>query len=82
MLFRSPTLLVEFLTATGPELSKYFASLDPHAPAPFPVAWAGELRLSTGSTPAATTRSIGIISNRFVTPSAHHRSPADSGCTR
>ena len=38
----SPTLLVEFLTATGPELSKYFASLDPHAPAPFPVAWAGE----------------------------------------
>jgi uncharacterized protein (TIGR03083 family) len=37
-----PRLLVEFLEVTGPQLAAYFASLDPAAAAPFPVAWAGD----------------------------------------
>lgn len=38
----SPRLLLEFMEVTGPELNRLFASLDPFAPAPFSVAWAGE----------------------------------------
>ena len=38
----SPRLLMEFLAMVGPQLSAYIASLDPQAPAPFGVAWAGE----------------------------------------
>lgn len=38
----SPAILVELLAFTGPQVSAYFASLDPDAPAPYPVAWAGE----------------------------------------
>jgi uncharacterized protein (TIGR03083 family) len=38
----SPTLLMEFLALTGPQLAAYYASLDPQAPALFSVAWAGE----------------------------------------
>lgn len=38
----SPTVLLELLRVTGPALSAHIVSLDPHAPALFPVAWAGE----------------------------------------
>lgn len=38
----SPALLVELLRHTGQHLSAHYASLDPDAPAIFPVAWAGE----------------------------------------
>lgn len=38
----SPRVLVDLLRVTGPEVARTFASLPPHAPAPFPVAWAGE----------------------------------------
>lgn len=38
----SPRLLVELLAVTGPEVSRMFEGLDPHGPALFPVAWAGE----------------------------------------
>ena len=38
----SPSILTELLEVTGKEYSKYIASLDPHADAIFPVAWAGE----------------------------------------
>jgi uncharacterized protein (TIGR03083 family) len=37
----SPGVLIELLEFTSPKVSKYFASLDPDAPATFPVAWAG-----------------------------------------
>jgi len=42
----SPRVLVELLRATGAELVKLFSTLDPHAPALFPVAWAGEAKSS------------------------------------
>lgn len=38
----SPRLLVELHGFTGPEVARLFEGLDPHAPALFPVAWAGE----------------------------------------
>ena len=38
----SPRLLVEFLEITGAQVCELFKSLDPFAPAPFGVAWAGE----------------------------------------
>lgn len=38
----STPLLVELLDVTGEWLSAFIESLDPHAPALFPVAWAGE----------------------------------------
>ena len=38
----SPRLLVDLLAVTGPQVSAYLASLDPEAPAHFPVGWAGE----------------------------------------
>jgi len=38
----SPRLLTDFLAATGPEVSRLFAGLDPFGPALFSVAWAGE----------------------------------------
>jgi uncharacterized protein (TIGR03083 family) len=38
----SPALLVEFLAITGPQQAAYVMSLDPDAPAAFPVAWAGD----------------------------------------
>ena len=38
----SPRVLIELLDLTEPALSRYFRSLDPHAPARFGVAWAGE----------------------------------------
>jgi hypothetical protein len=38
----SPTLLIEMLEWTAPQLWRYFASLDPDGPAVFPVSWAGE----------------------------------------
>jgi uncharacterized protein (TIGR03083 family) len=38
----SPRLLTELLDLSGSELSDYFRTLDPHAPARFGVAWAGE----------------------------------------
>jgi len=38
----SPRLLVDLLALTGPQVSAYLASLDPRAPAVFPVGWAGE----------------------------------------
>ena len=37
----SPTVLIELLEFTSPKVAKHFASLDPEAPAPFPVGWAG-----------------------------------------
>jgi uncharacterized protein (TIGR03083 family) len=38
----SPQVLLEMLDLTEPALSDYFRTLDPHAPARFGVAWAGE----------------------------------------
>lgn len=38
----SPPVLIELLDGTAPAVHAYFRSLDPHAPALFPVAWAGE----------------------------------------
>jgi len=38
----SPALLVSLLHITGKMVSAHYASLDPEAPAIFPVAWAGE----------------------------------------
>ncbi len=38
----SPRLLIEFLDVTGAPVCELFKSLDPHAPALFGVAWAGE----------------------------------------
>ena len=38
----SPRVLMRFLELTGPDVSELFASLDPHGPAFFPVAWAHE----------------------------------------
>jgi uncharacterized protein (TIGR03083 family) len=38
----SPRVLIDFLDVTGPQLHAFFRSLDPHAPAAFGVAWAGE----------------------------------------
>lgn len=38
----SPSLLIQFHEVTGPQLCAYFASLDPHKPAPVSVLWAGE----------------------------------------
>ena len=38
----SPALLVELLATTGPAIVALMSSADPHAPATFPVAWAGQ----------------------------------------
>ncbi len=38
----SPTLLLELLETTGQQYHTYLTTLDPEAPAVFPVAWAGE----------------------------------------
>lgn len=38
----SPRMLTTLLKTTGPELAAFVTSLDPLAPALFPVAWAGE----------------------------------------
>lgn len=38
----SPQLLVEFLDITGAQVSRFFKTLDPFAPAMFSVAWAGQ----------------------------------------
>jgi uncharacterized protein (TIGR03083 family) len=40
----SPRVLAELLAVTGPAVSGLVASLPPHGPALFPVAWAGEDR--------------------------------------
>jgi uncharacterized protein (TIGR03083 family) len=39
----SPTMLISLLKITGPQYCQYYASLDPHAPAKYSVAWAGEV---------------------------------------
>jgi uncharacterized protein (TIGR03083 family) len=38
----SPPVLLDWLDRTGPQVHAFFRSLDPHAPALFSVAWAGE----------------------------------------
>jgi uncharacterized protein (TIGR03083 family) len=38
----SSKLVTDFLSITGPQLTHLVAQLDPYAPAPFAVAWAGE----------------------------------------
>ncbi|MBC7893130.1 MAG: maleylpyruvate isomerase N-terminal domain-containing protein [Sphingobacteriaceae bacterium] len=38
----SPAVLISLLESSGPAYCDYLASLDPFAPAPFSVAWAGE----------------------------------------
>ena len=38
----SPVLLIDLLALTGPQVYVFFKTLDPFAPAIFPVAWAGE----------------------------------------
>jgi uncharacterized protein (TIGR03083 family) len=38
----SPRVLIELLDFTSDQVHAFFRSLDPHAPALFPVAWAGE----------------------------------------
>ncbi len=38
----SPAVLLELLEVTGPRVGELFESLDPEAPARFPVAWAGQ----------------------------------------
>lgn len=40
----SPRVLVDLLATTGPAVSQLMASLPPHEPATFSVAWAGESR--------------------------------------
>jgi uncharacterized protein (TIGR03083 family) len=39
----SPRVLIELLEVTGPMVVALFRSIDPHAPAHWPVAWAGEV---------------------------------------
>lgn len=38
----SPQVLIDLLEVSNRQVADYFRSLDPHQPAPFPVAWAGE----------------------------------------
>ncbi len=38
----APAVLIDFLAVTGPQVSAFFKSLDPHAQALWPVAWAGD----------------------------------------
>lgn len=38
----SPRLLMDLLDFSTPQVQAYFGSLDPHGPAPFAVAWAGD----------------------------------------
>ncbi len=38
----SPTVLADLLSSTGSQLAAFFATVDPFAPALFPVAWAGD----------------------------------------
>ena len=38
----SPAVLISLLEATGPQVAEFLASLDPDAPALWPVGWAGE----------------------------------------
>ena len=38
----SPSILIQLLESTGREFHAFFETLDPHGPAIFPVAWAGE----------------------------------------
>jgi uncharacterized protein (TIGR03083 family) len=38
----SPAMLIDLLERTGREFHAFFETLDPHGPAIFPVAWAGE----------------------------------------
>ena len=38
----SPALLIDLLALTGPQVYAFFKTLDPFAPAIFPVAWAGD----------------------------------------
>jgi uncharacterized protein (TIGR03083 family) len=38
----SPRILLELLSLAGPQLCRFFQTLDPHATAPISVAWAGE----------------------------------------
>ena len=38
----TPRVLTDLLAATGPNVAKTFADLDPDSPAPFTVDWAGE----------------------------------------
>lgn len=38
----SPFIIIGLLEQTGREVYELFKSLDPHQPAPYPVAWAGE----------------------------------------
>lgn len=38
----SPAVIIRLLQATGPEVADYLYSLDPDAPATWPVGWAGE----------------------------------------
>jgi uncharacterized protein (TIGR03083 family) len=40
----SPRVLIGLLEQTGPQVHEFFRSLDPYAPALFPVNWAGEDR--------------------------------------
>lgn len=40
----SPRVLIDLLEWSGPQVADFFASLPPHGPAFFPVAWAGEDR--------------------------------------
>ncbi|HKG23071.1 MAG TPA: maleylpyruvate isomerase N-terminal domain-containing protein, partial [Blastocatellia bacterium] len=40
----SPRVLTDLLEWAGPQVADFFASLPPHEPALFPVAWAGEER--------------------------------------
>jgi hypothetical protein len=40
----SPRVIVDLLEWSGPQVAELFASLDPEAPAPISVAWAGEER--------------------------------------
>jgi uncharacterized protein (TIGR03083 family) len=43
----SPAMLIQLLEVTSAEALAFFATLDLHAPAPFPVAWAGESESAT-----------------------------------
>lgn len=58
----SPRVIVDLLEWSGPQVATYVESLDPCAPALFPVAWAGE-----------TTSAVWMDTGREYTERWHHQ---------
>ena len=70
-----PKLLIDLLAVTGPQDAAYHGSLDPHAPALFNVAWAGEETSPNWFDIGRDTRSAGTMQITSARP-ARHRPPA------